>query len=213
MTDHRAIVSRFEQIRGSFPPESGYDSPVSATGAGRVLDALVSALERLVPLAAALRRATARLGLAALAAAAAIAWALFRHGRPDSTGKQIGAYVLVAALLAPPAVLGSFWLALRELVELPDRLRSLPGTSRENAAELGRLARDAHASRGRSAFRVGALWRLLRLTQSSRELLTPYAPVVALASVPFLLAVTAAALAAVAEVAAAVLVVLVGLVL
>jgi hypothetical protein len=115
--------------------------------------------------------------------------------------------VLVLAA-APPAVLLLFWLAVREVAELPARLRSLPETSREQAAELGRLAGEARSRPGVLRF-PRLLWRFGFLVGSARETLTPWAPLLPLLSVPFLLLSAAAAVAAVLEVVVAIVALLV----
>jgi hypothetical protein len=182
---------------------------VTVAPASGALDRVVGVLERIVPVAAAIRRGTLRLALAGAAAGALIVYAVLRDG-----DRGIAAEIVVVALAAaPPVVLGAFWLLLRELVELPDRIRRLPGQGREHLEELGRLARDARATRQRGFARVpGTIWRLTRLTGSSRELLTPYAPLLPLLNVPFLAAVAFAAVGVLVELAIA-LVVLVALAL
>lgn len=128
---------------------------------------------------------------------------LLRDGMPADTEERIE--VLVGAGLAalPPAVLGAFWLVVREVAELPSRLRSLPGTSREHAEELGRLA--GHARSRPSWIRVpGLLWRFGFLAHSARENLMPWAPLLPLLSVPFLLATGFAAVGALVEILVAV---------
>ena len=84
---------------------------------------------------------------------------------------------------------------LGEVAELPDRLRSYPGTTREHAAELHAIARDATA-RERPAWRrlPGSTWRLATLVRSARDLLAPHAPLLPLMSVPFLIATLVSAL-------------------
>jgi hypothetical protein len=111
--------------------------------------------------------------------------------------------LFVLLLFAPAAVLAAFWRACVDLVEVPGRLRALPGAAAGHAAELGRLLRE------RRRARVVSAWRLLVLTRSSRELLTPYAPLVALLSPPFLAATAVAVLATGVEAAAALVVVVV----
>ena len=127
-----------------------------------------------------------------------IAVYLFRDGVPEDTEGRIELVVGLALAAAPPLVLGAFWLAVREVAQLPARLRALPGTSREHAAELGRLAGDARsrASWGRVP---RLLWRFGFLAASARENLTPWAPLLPLLSLPFLLATAIAALGAVLE--------------
>lgn len=178
--------------------------------AGGALDRVVGVLERVVPVAAAIRRGTLRMALAGAAAGAVIVYAVLRDGLPDPTDRIVGTIVVIALAAAPPLVLGAFWLLLRELVELPERIRRLPGEGREHVEELGRLTREARDARQRGFARLpGMIWRLTRLTGSSRELLTPYAPLLPLLSVPFLTAVVFAAVGVFVEIAIAVVVLLV----
>jgi hypothetical protein len=78
--------------------------------------------------------------------------------------------------------------ALLEVAELPDRVRGAPA----EAAQL-RTALD-ELRRARGAGVVRALWRAGRQAASVRELATPWAPLVTLASVPFLLLTAVSAL-------------------
>ena len=72
--------------------------------------------------------------------------------------------------------------------------------SREHAAELGRLAAEARERRRARFVRLPFLvWRAASVVRSSRELLTPYAPVLPLASLPFLAATAIATVAALLE--------------
>jgi hypothetical protein len=125
---------------------------------------------------------------------------LFRNGLPEGGEETVQTVVTVALAAAPPVVLLLFWLAVREVVELPARLRALPGTGREQAAEVARLAGQAR-SRGRRGWASPRLlWRFGVLAGSARETLTPWAPLLPLLSVPFLLLTALAAAAAVLEV-------------
>lgn len=169
------------------------------------------ALDRIFSLAGAVRRGTLKLALLALGAAAVLAYALLRHGFPGQPGRAVLTVIALIFVAAPPVVLGAFWFVLGELLELPERVRRLPLETRDHAEQLGRLSREARARRGGWAS-PGQLWRLARLTSSSRELLTPYAPVLPLLSPPFLLSVAVAALAVGLEVAIALVVLLVLLV-
>lgn len=165
-------------------------------------------LGRILSLAGTVRRGTLKLALLALAAGTVIAYALLRDGFPGQAGRAVLTVVALVLVLAPPAVLGAFWFVLGELLELPQRVHRLPLETRDHAEQLGRLTREARARRAGWAS-PGQLWRLARLTSSSRALLTPYAPVLPLLSPPFLLAVTLAALAVGLEVAIALVVLLV----
>lgn len=155
------------------------------------LDVVARLLERAVPALQRIRRAAFRVAAVGLAAAAVIVWALFRDGLPDVTG-TVARVVLCVLALAPPAVLAALGLALSEVVRLPDRIRGLPAASREHLADLERLLREVEDTRRSGAGRVRALWRLIRLGRSTRDVLAVYAPLAALLSAPFLLASVAA---------------------
>ncbi len=168
---------------------------------------LVDVLERLVPLAAALARAVRALAFAGLAAVALIAVAVVARWFPQETGSRVAVAVLLALLLVPPGVLLAFYLALRELAQLPERLRRYPDLPREHAAELAAVVRGADDA-SRPAWRrlPGSAWRLSRLVGSARELLAPHASVLPLLSPPFLAATAASALACLLLVGAALVV-------
>ncbi len=155
----------------------------------------VGLLGRIVPLAVAVGRAVRTLGLVGLAAAAAIALIVLVRWTPSDGEEWVGLAVLSVLLAVPPAVLLAFSLVLGEVVELPDKLRSYPGTMRDHAEELRAIAHDAKA-RERPAWRrlPGSTWRLATLVRSARDLLAPHAPLLPLLSVPFLIATLVSAL-------------------
>jgi hypothetical protein len=162
------------------------------------LDVVARLLERAVPALARVRRAAYRLAAIGVAATAVITWAVFRGGLPDVTG-TVGRLVLCLLLLAPPVVLVVFGLALSEVNGLPDRVRGLPAASREHLAELEQLLREAEDTRRSRTRRLRAVWRLVRLGRSTRDVVAVYAPLVALLSWPFLLASAVAVLCVVVE--------------
>ena len=89
-------------------------------------------------------------------------------------------------VIAPPIVLWLLWAALRELAELPERLRRLPETARERKVDLDRVAADLREP-GRRLIRLpGTLWRLRVLAGAAREFATPHAPLLPFFSVTFL---------------------------
>jgi hypothetical protein len=149
----------------------------------------VRVLRRILPLAAAVGRGVRALGLSGLGAAAAIALVVLVQWTPSDREDWAGLVALCVLLAVPPAVLLAFSLVLGEVAELPDKLRSYPGTTREHAAELHAIAHDAKA-RERPAWRrlPGSTWRFARLVRSARDLLAPHAPLLPLLSVPFLIA-------------------------
>jgi hypothetical protein len=168
------------------PPEAARSTPVSTAAA------------RLAGIARSLRRWTVRLLLLSAAAAAVIVYAILRGGFPAG-GTAVLAIIGIVAAVGPPVMLAAFWLALGELIKLPERLRGLPLEAREHGDQLRRLLDEARTSRG-TRFQVLRLWRLTRLTGATRETLTPYAPLLPLLSLPFLAGAVVAAFAAAIEV-------------
>ncbi len=161
------------------------------------------ALRRLFSVATPIRRWALRLALLGLAAAAVIAYTLLRHGFPDRPDTGFLTVVVLAVVLTPPVVLGAFWVVVGEVAALPDRVGRMPVEARGRADELRGLLGDLRERRGPRAL-PGHVWRVARLTSSSRELLSPYAPLLPLLNVPFLVAVGLSALAVLPVVAGAV---------
>jgi hypothetical protein len=157
-------------------------------------DAL-SALGRILPLAAGVGRGARRLGVIGLGAALAIALIVAFRWTPGDGEAWTGLAILCVLLAVPAGILLAFSFVLGEVVELPDKLRNYPGLTREHAAELQAIAQDAKA-RERPAWRrlPGSTWRLATLVRSARELLAPHAALLPLLNVWFLLATVAAAL-------------------
>jgi len=123
---------------------------------------------------------TARwLSFAAAIAAVLLALALYDNGE----------WLLAAVAAAAPAVvLFLFSVAVLEAADLPSRLRSAPAQAGDLRASLDELAR----SRGTRLLR--ALWRAGRQAASARDLVTPWAPLLPLLSLPFLAATVLSAL-------------------
>jgi hypothetical protein len=119
-----------------------------------------------------------------------------------------GSEVLVMLLaIAPPVVLWVLWAALRELAELPDRLRRLPETARERRIDLERVASDLRRT-GRLVRLPRTLWRMRVLAGTAREVVTPHAPLLQFLSPTFLAAAAIAAFAAVTEIGIALVLVI-----
>jgi hypothetical protein len=156
--------------------------------------AAADVVSRLIGVAQSLRRWTLRLALAATGAAAVIVYAIVRDGFP-SDGKAVLAVIGIIVAAGPPLMLAAFWLALGQLVKLPARVRRLPLESREHGEQLRYLLDQARAVRGSRFQLPRLLWRLTRLAGSVRETLTPYAPLLPLLSLPFLVGAALAAFA------------------
>jgi hypothetical protein len=147
----------------------------------------LTALERVLPLAAAAGRLVRAVALVALGAAAVIAFSLLRNGLPEPPARAVVTVAVALAVFVPGVVLFVLHRALADLARLPARLRAAPAAGREHVSELSRLAgRDDERPSGWRA--LPRLWRLLALRRSTRALLTPYAPLAALLSPPFLVA-------------------------
>jgi hypothetical protein len=160
-----------------------------------------------VPVARGLAAAARTLATTAAVAAFVIVVYVLRNGVPEGGEGRFELVIVVVLAALPPAVLAAFWLAVREVAELPARLRSLPETGRDQAKQLGEIA--GHARSGRGWFRFPRLlWRFAFLVGAARDTLTPWAPLLPLLSVPFLLASAAAFVAALVEIAIAVVLVL-----
>jgi hypothetical protein len=170
----------------------------------------ISVLRRILPLAAAVGRGVRTLGIVGLGAAVAIALVVLVRWTPGDGEDWVGFVFLCVLLAVPAAVLLAFSFVLEEVVELPDKLRSYPGTTREHVAELREIAHDAQ-ERERPAWRrlPGSTWRLTTLVRSARDLLAPHAPLLPLFSVPFLIATLVSALLVPVVVVAALVVFLV----
>jgi hypothetical protein len=155
----------------------------------------VGVLRRILPLAAAVSRGVRTLGVVGLGAVVAIALVVLVRWTPGDREDWAGLVVLCVLLVVPSAVLLALSLVLGQVVELPEKLRSYPGTTREHATELRAIALDAQG-RERPAWRrlPGSTWRLAMLVRSARDLLAPHAPLLPLTSVPFLIATLVSAL-------------------
>ena len=158
------------------------------------MEPLARTLERLLPPAAFVARTVRNLAIAALVSGLVLDVQLFREqGLGETTAETVGRLLVAAAILAPGVVLVLFHRALREVLDLPRRLRALPGEGRRRAGELGELVAPEQGARRPGKLRRA--WGLLALSHATRELLTPYAPLVALLSPAFLTATAVSAFA------------------
>lgn len=131
-------------------------------------------------LARSVARVARLLAYAALLAALLFVLALYDEGY------RVG---VAAVAIVPAAVLWLFSAAVNEAADLPSRLRAAPA----DAAELNASLADLSRSRSGGVFR--ALWRTGRAAAGARDLVTPWAPLLPLVSLPFLAATVASAVA------------------
>jgi hypothetical protein len=146
--------------------------------------------------------------LALLAGAAALVLVVDLYSDGVSGLDVVGGLIVIA----PPVVLWLLWAALREVAELPDRLRRMPETARERKSDLERMAAELRQPGRRLVRLPRTLWRLRVLAGAARDLAAPHAPLLPFFSVTFLTWSAIAAGAAVLEIVLA-LVLLIGLVI
>jgi hypothetical protein len=112
-------------------------------------------------------------GLRSLATVAAAcvtgAWLVWSvDAPPEASSEWADRVVVLALLLAPPAVLLLFLAGLRQVLGLAGRIRGLPADLRAQAPQEGEARRGLGAS-------IAALFGLARLVLRSRDALSPYA--------------------------------------
>jgi hypothetical protein len=106
-------------------------------------------------------RLVRRLAFAAVIGVALLAGVLAQGGF------SAGDAVVIALLLAPPAIVLFFAQGVAELIALPERLRQMPGEGGERLQELTRLAGEARTAQLRSV--PSMLWRLRGTLGSLRD--------------------------------------------
>ena len=161
-----------------------------------------AALRRVLWIAATVMRGLTILAVVA-AGAVSVAWLASLAGLPPANANGwIARLVVLAALLAPPAVLLLFVAGLRDLRYLPDRVRALPADVQDRARHVRDRANRVSQPKGV----LGAIVALLRLGRemlASRDALSPFGAVAIVLRPAMLLAALFAALAAVLEIPAA----------
>ena len=163
-----------------------------------------AALRRVLEIAARVLRGLTLLAIAA-AAAVLVVWLAWAADTPPShTDAWLERVVVLAALLAPSAVLLLFVAGLRDLSKLPERTRAMPTDLRARALDLRDRARRP-SPRRKILGVIVALFRLGRVVLGSREVLSPYAAVTIVLRPAILVAAISAALAAAAELPGAVI--------
>lgn len=144
-------------------------------------------LERLVPLAARLERALRWFAFTVVAAALVIVATVVVVDVPGTSWTWGLLVLLLLLLLVAPAVILVFTAMLREALELPSRLRSLPDVAPSRARELADIARQAKQNRREAP---GALprdtWRAGRLVNALRKEVPGVSVLLSLARLPFL---------------------------
>jgi hypothetical protein len=168
------------------------------------LERASAAMRRVLWMAASVLRGLTILAVAAAASVVVAGLAWLADAPPRNVSDWGAHLVIIVALLAPPAVLLLFVAGLRDLRQLPDRTRALPGDVSARARDLRDRARGVSRSNGI----LGAIVALVRLSRevlSSRDALSPLGAAAIVLRPAMLLAALFAALAAVLEIPAALL--------
>ena len=136
--------------------------------------------------------------LAGLSAAAGLLlWGLLWWPPSGALSSLVGATVTLLLVLGPAAVLTLFYLGLRDLLTLPDRLSARTAHTVEQSAEAVRAATSEASTNllGRLWGIVRQVWALRRVLLENRALLVRTGALVRFANPGFLLLVGAATVA------------------
>lgn len=152
------------------------------------LDRIADLLERVAPWIARVERPARVL---AIAGVIAVGWLLFLIARGNDLGSVldwIALLVSAAVLAVPVGVLGLFVVTLRQLMELPEQLRTLPQTTRDQGTRLAAAMNTLRQPRqsGMRGSMVG-LWRARGALFELAGLAEPFMGVAGLVRLPFLL--------------------------
>lgn len=174
---------------------------------------LVTVARAIGPLVAAVSAALRPLALGGAGAAVVLGLLIAEPVGSGDGGRWLVAAVVTVILLLPVGVLLVFDRALRDLRELPARLRELPDLAIAQRDELARLVGEARgdASR-RPGAAIRALWSLGRALIPVRDLLLGVVPSARLLLPPFGLLAMLSVVACLVEIALAVLLVLITLI-
>lgn len=164
----------------------------------RGYDRGIDLLDRLVPLARALREALFVYALVVAAAVVVIAGILLWRDAPGVWFTWLAFVALVAALSVAPVLLLVFVAMLKEVLELPAKLRALPDVGPAHAAELATLVAEARRSppegtpRQRPRSMPRSIWQAGRLMAQLHDDIPFPGPLLVIVRVPLLIAVGAA---------------------
>lgn len=195
---------RVAERRGGYASGMSIQSAREPRGR-RTSERATAVVRRIVELALVVARGVTILAVVT-AAAAALAWAIWIAREAPSGANDWAARVAVLAIgLAAPVVLALFAGGLREVADLPRRVRELP-------PDLRTHVEDVRARSAASGGRVGmarSVVRLARLLFEARDVLSPYAVVSAVFRPALVLAAIAAAFVALVEIPVALIAALV----
>jgi hypothetical protein len=166
-----------------------------------MIERAVALLERVVPLARAISAAVLAYTVAVAVAGATIAVVVAWLVAPGGAWTWLALLALVVVLMLPAVILALFYLMLREVLALPDKVRRLPEVAPDRAAELSLLVAEARQREGGIRFRTLPQdgWQAGRLLLKLRDDLPWAGALLSLIRVPFLLAVAVAFVAGLME--------------
>jgi hypothetical protein len=170
----------------------------SATAPPSRTERAAAVLRRILDVASGILRGLSLLAITAAVAVigAWLAWIL--QDTPSAGSTWLGRCIMLAIALVPTGVLLLFVSGIRQLRELPERVRDLPADLRVQAADLRATSRRREPKGILGLLR--SLFRLGRIVFGSRDLLSPYAAIAAALRPAILVAALFAALAAVVEI-------------
>jgi hypothetical protein len=177
------------------------DPPVQSSVEGSPAEGtLLDRVRGLVPIVRGLIGKVQTVGVASAGAAVVLWVILFGDAAWPLSAQTLVALLVLAVLLVPAA--GTFLavLTLREVLDLPGRIRALPGAVRESASEAsghvtGSAVSEGRGRTGRLLGFFGVLWKLRGIVEETRGswLKTlALARFARLASLPFALALVGA---------------------
>ena len=171
-------------------------APAKRTLDRRTIERIAVLLDRAVPWIARVERPARGLLVVGAVSASWLVWLLARGVDPDGIADWVSLLLLGMIVLAPAVVLLGFVVTLRQLMGLPEQLRTLPETTRDQAARLSSAIGKLRKPR-RSGVRgsVSGLWRARGVFFELAGLVEPFMGLAGLMRLPFLILVGVAALA------------------
>jgi hypothetical protein len=169
------------------------------TPTANAVAAAAQALDRVASFLRRFSRRVAVLAVAGLVGGAAIG--VVAVSETPAENRLAVAIILGVVLAIPPVVLGLFAIAVRALVQLPQRIRESPEAVRGHADDLATRARAVGEARSAGRIRtLAAVVRLVRTAGSTRDLLGSILPGAFLFNPARLLGTALAAAGAIVEV-------------
>jgi hypothetical protein len=151
----------------------------------------IDLLERAVPLARGVQRLLVAYASVVALSGLVVVLVVLVDDPPGVWYTWAGWLALVGLMAVAPSILFFFARMIREVLELPAKLRALPDVGPAHAQELGALLREAHAQGTTIRLRTlpRDLWRLTRMMLALHDDVPTAGVLLALARVPLLIAV------------------------